>query len=113
MDAAKSAPSGLDEETKEKLKKEHGELLAVQSKSGTLVFKSPSEPVFGQFTAAVSKENANPLDAMMVYCLNCAVYPSREAVAVAFTAQPGLPTTIANHLNEMAGAGSSVEVSKL
>jgi hypothetical protein len=105
----------VDQATKEKLTKEHGELAFAVVAGVEFAFKCPTDTDYEEYQQAIlnagnDRKKIGP--AFRQYCLSCVVAPSPDELAAAFRKQPAAPSRIADKLSELAGADVEVTVKK-
>jgi hypothetical protein len=106
----------LDESKIAELKAAHGDrLIAVESEAGPLVFRAPNRAEYGRFVDSVNGDvkNAKLSGYTREFVMACSVHPDKPATSAAFDRQPGLVMKVSEKLNELAGAGDTVDVKNL
>jgi hypothetical protein len=100
-----------------KLKQEHGDpLLSITSPKGEeLIFKKPQRAIWTDFVDTLTRDRSSKEAAFRRLATACAVHPTIFEVTRIFDEYPALPSTVANELSEMAGAGGAAgfDVKKL
>lgn len=104
----------LSDEDIAQLKAEHGpDLVAVESPSGTLVFKKPSRPIWADFIDSIARDRGSKEVAIRRLVLACAVQPKMADMDRVLEQYPALPAQVLNDLSDLAGTGNAFEVKKL
>lgn len=96
-----------------KLKSEHGEDIHLLTTSGEqLIARSPTRAEFTRFVDE-SSETKRKARALETLTRACVLYPDAEALDALLEKRPGIGSSVAIKLVEIAGADQEVEAKKL
>ena len=107
-----SAPKAIiTPELLEKLKSSHGEIVAVETKRGVAVFRSPNDAEYGRYNALLfdKKTQANAFKALVQLCV---VHPTKEVFGEWVAKSPGIVQTCLEHVLQLSGVDTDAQAVK-
>lgn len=93
------------------LREKHGEVCAVMTVSGPVVFRGPTGAEFARYQAMIF-EPKDRASAGKSLCLMCVVSPERTVFSQLIEKKPGLVATCTNPLLELAGVDTEAQLKK-
>lgn len=116
MKDLRASHTGMDKETKEKLKTQYGDVwimtAPLESQIIEIAVKKPSRAAYDQYRQNLFDEDRRRF-AFLNLLMECVVYPDRSQMDSILDELPGLPETFGPECAKLAGNTRAVEVKKL
>lgn len=101
----------LSEAEASKLKTEHGEITAVQTKKGVAAFRSPTRGEYARYNQYLFDEKTRS-KAFESLVLQCVVSPSRQTFEAWLDKSPGITQTCLDAVLKLAGVDTEAQTKK-
>lgn len=109
----------MDKKQEAELRQKHGDLVIARVAGKEFAFATPTQTDYEQLVQSIAKVGSSDKvklgPTFREFCLKSVVFPDDDAVGQlegAFQKQPAAATTIANALQDLAGADVEVSVKK-
>lgn len=112
-DEKSEAPLGdlLGEELRKKLEADHGEIVAVQTKSGVAAFRVFTKGEYDAYNKILIDEKRRP-EAFGLLVRTCVVHPDKATFNAWVDKYPAIVTTCISHVLELGGLNAEAEAKK-